>query len=382
MVQIGRLAGLSALLLASWLPALSPQVQAEILHYGFDEGKGLSTANKARGPIAGPASGKIVSTNKKQWRDPGRLGWALHSIDDYDYSKNVVKSWNYVETGWTQKLEGSFSVGFYFYKGLDYARLGAFYLFGGDDGFRCFTDGRAGTGLSVAGWGGNYLDLRQDLRGAAKNKWVHVALVVDDKKRIAIWYVDGVEKARERIFDKPVIKARKGFRIGSYDRPERSTPWHLDEFRLVAGVATPLDIKAWSLRSVSYGSACKGAQLGPVNASPPKLGTNKFALRVRAAPKALSLIGLGFSGTKLGAIPLPLALDKVFGDSWKGCSLQSSFDILIPNVLGQDGIGYKPIALPNDATLAGFTLYAQAIVLGKAASAQATTNGWIFSIVD
>ena len=381
MSQLGWLA-LPALIAVSASHASSPRAQAEILHYGFDEATGLTVKNKARGALAGPATGKIVSTNDRQRHDTGRLIKALHSLDKYDYKNNVVKSWNYVETGWTKKVEGSFSVGFFYRVGLSYGGLGAFYLFGGNDGFRCFTDGRIGSGLSVAGWGGGYLDLRQDMRREGTSKWVHVVLVVDDKTRTAVWYVDGEEKSRERIFTKPILKARTSFRIGAHDRLRSTSPWHLDEFRLVARALTPLEIKSWALLSTSFGSGCNAAQLGPHDASPPKLGTNKFALRVRSTPKAVSLIGVGFSRTKFGAIPLPFALDKAFGKAWKDCSLLASFDLMILNVLGDDGIGYKALALPNDQRLAGLTLYAQALVFGKATTARAASNGWLFSLVD
>ena len=354
----------------------SVRAQDDVLHYDF---RSASPTNYARGPKAGPAKGALVSTNAKPWQG-GKRDRALAGTDTWDYKKNIG-SHNYVDTGWKSALTGSFTVGWYLRQRLAPPRIGALYLWGGDRGFRAFIGGRAGSGVSVAGWGGReYLDLNKtSVQGIAFSRWVHVALVVDAKAKLASWYVDGKFVQSQPLFDAPRLAQRaQGFRIGGYVRTDRPSFWNLDEFRLTARALTEVEIRGWLRAGAEYGVGCN-ATLRPTGGGKPIIGTSNYTLELRGPAKAAAMLGIGFSPNFLaGVIPLPIDLG-VLTPKLKGCKWQTSMDAIVIGVTSAQGRVSFPWPLPKDPSLIGLVFYNQALVLGKASAA--SSNGWLFAVL-
>lgn len=360
--------------------------QQDVLWYSFEKKTGL-VDNRAAGPKRGPATAKIVSTNKGADRVEGfqkdaKNGggdYALASFDDWDKATRLAKNANYLDTGWTAGLSGSITLAFFVRYGVVTEPGGAQYVFGGDDGFRCFTEGRAKTGLSVAGWGGfGYVDLNWDLRAASVNNWVHVALVFDDAKRVARWYIDGKLVETVPIFGPIKIASRKqGFRIGAHDTLISPNVWHLDEFRLAEGALSEEEIAVWRYESGSRGDGCR-ATLRAATGARPIIGGPAYTLEARGQPSALAIVAFGLSSKKLGTIDLPLDLGDFIGDALDNCSWYTSSEILFTSAADATGLLKLPIPMPTDPGLSGFPLWAQALLTwdDKGKRRWQSTNAW------
>lgn len=356
----------------------------DVLWYSFESNTGTTVRNRA--PL-GPSSATIVSTNKngayfqgihadnKQQQD-----YALASFDDWDTATRTAKNYNYLDTGWTAAHTGSCTIAFFVRSKIATQPGGAQYLFGGDDGFRCFTEGRAKSGLSLAGWGGfGYLDLPMDLRILTWGKWVHVAIVLDDSARLAKFYVDGKEKASQVLFGPIAFGPRKnGLRIGAYDTLQSPSVYNVDDFRFTARALTESEIEAWRYQSGAFGAGCK-ATLDAVSGAKPILGGANYELEIRGQSKALAVLGLGLSSTKLGAIDLPLDLGPLIDKELDGCKWYTSSELMIPLPLDAAGYAKVPLPMPTDPNLSGLPLWFQALASwtdSNNTTKWQTTNGW------
>lgn len=124
---------------------------------------------------------------------------------------------------------------------------------------------------------------------------------------------------------------------------------------------------AWS---AGYGTACSGGGLTPtlavVAGSSPRIGTT-FTLQASglSASVVATLGAVGFGNTTWGGLPLPFDLSAI---GMTGCSLW--LDPALTAVLSQTATtATLPIVLPNDPSIIGRALFAQAFPLLVGANA-------------
>lgn len=363
----------------------------DILWYSFESQSG-DVPNRA---AAGPRSARIVSTNKGPDRVPGlyadaakQKDYALASFDEWDDKTLRAKNHNYLDTGWTEGLSGSFTLAFFVRYGVIAQGGGAQYVFGGDDGFRCFTEGRARQGLSIAGWGGiGYVDLAFDVRAASVNNWLHIAVVFDDKARKARWYIDARLVATVDLLGPIAIGTRKkGLRVGAHDTLQSPNVWHIDDFRLFKGVKTEEEIKIWRYESGKVGDGCGGGTITEARGARASLG-GTYDLNLFGAAESDVILGIGFSSTKFGTLDLPLDLGPIVDKQLDGCKWYISPDLLFPAKTNAGGLFPAKIPMPNDAHLAGSSFWVQAlfakirIVNQKPQTRWLSSNAWRVVVV-
>lgn len=356
----------SLLLLASAVCA-----QSDILFYSFDAGQGSTEFNKYAGSAVAPPFGTIVSTNKQAWA-PGLFTAALSGAEGSAF-------YNYVDSGWTGALQGSFSVAWFMKQRTPLPDSLAYYFFCGEGNFRAFTSGAAGTGLIVGGYGGTNLTLTKDIRTPAATRWVHVALVVDEAAMQATYYLDGIAEPPVALSAKVSVPARTlGFRVGMHTRLTTGSFWDLDDFRLVNRAAGGQEIAEWAAAAASFGTGC-GATLSIGGTGEAKVGNSGFGLALTSAPNAACLFSLGASAKLLlGLVPLPLDLGLLH-PGFKGCAWYSSMDLTAVQTVPGSGTAAIPLPIPNVPSLAGFRAYTQCLIF-PAASAYQSSNGFLFTV--
>jgi hypothetical protein len=101
------------------------------------------------------------------------------------------------------------------------------------------------------------------------------------------------------------------------------------------------------------------------------LGNRAYSLHT-AGPAGLGVVAVGTSRVRLGALALPFDLGAVVG-GLRGCLLHTSANLLmLPTATGA-----TPLPLPNDNSLEGAVVYAQALLSG---SAWTTSNALAISL--
>ena len=364
-------APLLALLALTLLPAAAA-AQSDILWYSFDLGAQTRVVNKYVASKIAPPFGTIVSTNKQAWAE-GIFTSALAGSDG-------PSAYNYVDSGWTGALQGSFTVAWFMKRRTTLPNTLAYYFFSGEGSFRAFTSGAAGTGLNVSGYGSStFLSLKADIRTPAQSRWVHVALVVDDPKGTATYYVDGVAQPPITMPAKVSVPARaNGFRVGAHTRLSTTTFWDMDEFRLVNRAAPAAEVRAWAGVSLAYGNGC-GATLAEGGSGGPSLGNAKFGLALTGASSGSFILSLGRSATNLAGLPMPFDLGPFFAPL-QGCAWQSSLNIALAGGLDAQGKAAIPLPIPQDSSALGFRLFNQCLVAAPGNIFQ-TSNGYLFTLV-
>lgn len=342
-------------LVIAGLPLLPAQ---DILYYKFESNGGSRVINYAGGSGLAPREGTIVSTNVTQWA-PGAFGSG--SLQGAEGPNNH----NYVDSGWTGPLMGSWSMAWFMKERTPLPNTLAYYLFSGIGSFRVFTSGAAGMGLRLGGWGGADLVLSTDIRTPAQTRWVHVAVVVDATALTATWYVDGVPQAPVPVTSGANLAAGSvGFLVGMHTRLTTGSFWDLDEFRLVNRAAVAPEVMSWANVDLAaegaFGSGC-GATL-VASGGQPQIGNALYMQQVGAPAGSAFSLGVGLNRLNLGGLPLPFNLGTVF-PGLGGCMWESSSNVFLNGVIGSGGTGMVPLPIPNNPTLVGAVLYDQATLL-------------------
>ena len=128
-----------------------------------------------------------------------------------------------------------------------------------------------------------------------------------------------------------------------------------------------------------FGSSCLGSNGYPRHAvvplkDGPMIGRG-VTVRMTNGPKSgLSLLNLGFSRKRMGALPLPLSLDGIGASK---CWLYTSMDMLVPAGTTQTGLASRTIPIPAENRLIGFYFYTQFIAFDRTANraGMTFTNG-------
>ena len=354
----------------------------DVLYYKFDARGGDKVINYARGSIKGPDEGTLQgnATARQRWAK-GLYGGALYGGETSRWNTRQ----NYVDTGWAGAFSGSFTVAWLMkLRGQQAGINDLSYLFSGVGSFRCFTNGLAGKGLMVRGWGGKDLQLKTDIQALAAKGWVHVALVVNDKAKVAVWYVNGKAQAPIKISKSPkVSKGKRSFLVGFHETLQTPFQYDVDEFRFSLKATPALELLAWASGSQAadspYGKAC-GGKLGALYPGQiPWTRTGRYGVRARFTRAGPVLFLLGSSRTSLFGFPglLPFDLGPFFS-GLKGCPLQTSMQFILATSAGSNGIVDFPLPIPGNSKYAGMTLYVQCLLLSS--GKQESTNGWAISI--
>lgn len=238
------------------------QAKTDLIYYPFLNVTGPTVRNLYAGtgnPV--PATGNFVSTNTNgPWVPAGRTGPCMRGKD-----VKSTSTYNYIDTGWKGGLTGSMTIAWFMKLRTDLGFLSnnlpnIGYFITGNGSFRMFTGGVANKGFILRAWGGQPADIYlgggaavphtgYDLHAAAKNAWVHVALVVDPTAGTAIYYVDGAPKQTTNItgsLNLPV-SAGNNFRVGAHTSLGTAFNYDVDEFRLLNRAATPAEIQSWAM---------------------------------------------------------------------------------------------------------------------------------------
>lgn len=187
----------------------------ELMYYRFDTGNTI--VNDASSPVGNnPAS---INGNLSVG-GTGLLGSSL-------LGTGASSSSNVIETGWNTDLSGSFTIGFWTSDVPSSTTL--YYIFGdsGADGFRCFTNGAAGSGNWLLR-GGNLPDLTA--YGAATTSPNYIHFVYDAAAGTYTSYVDGVQSESVTAPTSNTMSG-SGFTVGGYST-NSGLAGNLDEFRI------------------------------------------------------------------------------------------------------------------------------------------------------
>ncbi len=131
---------------------------------------------------------------------------------------------------------------------------------------------------------------------------------------------------------------------------------------LIDSVAPPVD----SGKSVNYGKSCpSGANRAHAISSNPGSGVPVSLKLFDGPPRSVAVAILGASRTSWGAVSLPLALD---GAGLTGCSIYTSFDILMPVGTFSNGGAQLSLRIPESPAFASMKLYAQWMLIDRRVS--------------
>ncbi len=168
---------ISLLLLIFCIGTLSAQEVPDILYYRFDQ-PGKKVINYATNKPTGTDTATIMGNISIG--DTGICGKAL-------VGSGNSASTDYLNTNWTTKLSGSWTIAFWCKKITSSSTL--FYIFGDPtaNSFRCFTNGVAGANNWILR--GAMSDVY--LNGGATSAPNHIAFVYNDSTKVVYAYLNG-----------------------------------------------------------------------------------------------------------------------------------------------------------------------------------------------
>lgn len=296
------------------------QTVTDLIYYPFLRGTGNTVQNLYRttgNPV--PSTGTFVTTNTGgAWEKNGVSGPCMRGKDTTSTS-----TYNYIDTGWKGGMTGSMTVAWFMKLRTDLGFLSnnlpnIGYFITGYGSFRMFTGGVANKGFVIRNWGGSPADIYlgggyviphkgYDLHAAAKNNWVHVALVIDTTAGEATYYVNGGPMQITKISGSVNLPTSTGvnFRVGAHSSLSTTFNYDIDEFRLLNRPASQSEIQAWAQALL---------RVDKTDLSMVKSDSQSFTLAAGTSHKARlywifgSLTGV-FPGVKLGPVTVPLQPD-------------------------------------------------------------------------
>ncbi|MBL7895926.1 MAG: T9SS type A sorting domain-containing protein [Bacteroidia bacterium] len=222
---------LSVLALALFTTTSNAQAPTpDLLHYKFD-GAGTSVTNYASAPPVGTTTGTIMGTQTQTGVIgcmPALVGTGLSSTNDY------------VNTGWTPNLTGSWSISFWSSNIQPSTTL--YYIFGdvNSSSFRCFTNGVAGANNWILR--GGFTDVL--ITGAATTASNMVTFVYDQTAGNITGYVNGAPTVTVAQTAAP-LNGTGPFKVGGYSSSTGLSPLGLmGDFRIYSSALTPAQVLA------------------------------------------------------------------------------------------------------------------------------------------
>jgi hypothetical protein len=199
------------------------------------------------------------------------------------------------------------------------------------------------------------------------NEWHHLALVIDDLRGVADWYVDGLLDSTA-LFVAGTFSYRGTSNLSvaaSAGAAPLTQHFDLDDLRWVSSALSFADIAGsmWGEYSAASplenGCTINGvmAQLS-ASARPRTSSTIDLELQ-QAEPLALAVIAIGLTAHQGGLFPLPLP-----GILEPSCTIGLFPELTLVAPTGAQGTAALPIAIPNEPLLWNVHAYAQALILG------------------
>lgn len=336
-------------------PRLLPQ---DLLHFKFDD-RAATAINYAAGSPA-PAEGAIVTNlaagPKGVWKQ-GVWGGALAGGDQ----TQAPQAYSYIDTGWNHgTITGSLSYAFWLRMSPQAPTPSLSYLFGNGTNFRIFTGG--GGFFLTSGWGGSNVNTVANIQTLAKQKWIHLALVIDAAALRATYYIDGVPESPLTITGGANF-AGTAFYVGKYSGLTNASIFDMDEFILANRAFSPAEIAVLSRSPKAadgrYGSGGCGGLLLSSSGGAPAPGNSQYTLELNSPGTVLYSLGFGASRSALGALPLPFHLGLIFPQS-AGCHLECDPTLFSVSGAKPAGLWKIPFPIPPLPAIAGLTLFAQA----------------------
>ncbi len=181
---------------------VSAQEVPDILYYRFDKSSN-KVINYATNKPTGTDTATLMGT--LTIGDTGLCGKAL-------VGSGISASTDYLNTNWTTKLTGSWTIAFWCKKFSSSSTL--FYIFGDPsaNSFRCFTNGVAGANNWILR--GPITDV--SVNGGATYAPNHIAFVYNDTTKVIYAYLNGVLVNSVNQTNTPVINGTGPFKVMGY----------------------------------------------------------------------------------------------------------------------------------------------------------------------
>jgi Concanavalin A-like lectin/glucanases superfamily len=308
------------------------------MYYKFDRPIGDVALNFVNKFAGAPPMGKLISTGKA----PLVSGWKGSALQGGDAKKH-----NSCDSGWKGGVGENFTIAWYVKQrsalGTSVSRF--FEIAGG---LRCFTNGAAGKGVRVTGWGSGVpaLQFNVDMRKPAATKWVHLALVFYGSAKKVRLFVNGAPGPTLTISKTPMIpRTAATLIIGG----QASAPnfYDIDEFRFAPFAAPNALVARWA-RAPRPATATYGTPSGclmQTRNGPPAVGNGAFKLSILGPPKSKFAMVFGSP-----IQPWPFA-----GGTW---NIQFPA-VLNLGTLGSTGRLELNLGIPNNSALRGVVVNAQ-----------------------
>ncbi len=319
---------------------------ANSLYYKFERPLGDIALNYVTRFAGAPMHGDLLASSTTLPLVSGQFGLALRGGDATEHFR--------CDTRWRGGVRGNMTFS-WFMRQRNAPKTTQSHFFGVSGGVQCFTNGQAGSGLRITGWGNNVapIHLNHDLQKDATSAWIHVAVVLDDDADVARWYLNGVAKPTVPMTGVPDLPLlANGLLIGGSSGAANF--YDIDEFRFAPFKVPASHIRIQATQPTpgvgSYGdpSGCLLTSKGGT----PRLGNNKFEVWVLGSPDS------------------KLAL--VLGGTVKPWSLANgSWNVDVPAlavVFGSNSNSVRfrqQLPIPNNIALRGVTVQAQAYMSTK-----------------
>jgi hypothetical protein len=334
----------------------------------FDEPRGNRLANTCANASM-PTEVTLPSSTWQLDPGPGREYWKTSEDGFGALGVAPMAGDHCITTGWAMNVPGSMTVAWW-QRSTGHSTMQADAWGGtGASSPRCFTGGAAGDTLvySVAALGD--FSALVDVRTSAQ--WTHVALVIDDQRGFARWYIDGVQTNVMGFLPGAHLAMNTGFHIAWHTDPMTaySAFFALDDF--------VMDLRAYSAAEIAvlmmgeqashstFDAGCPGSVGVPVigGSTSPILGST-FVVTLSQMP-ANSLCAL-FFGLFTDTSPIPLDLGFLGAT---GCLLSVSPDLSFLSFSGPSGSTSFAFSIPNAPLLLHSHFYFQGFVRDPPANA-------------
>ncbi len=299
---------LSVLALAFFTTTSKAQVPTpDLLHYKFD-GTGATVTNYATSPPPSATVGTIVGAQTQTGVIgcmPALVGTGANSGTDY------------VNTGWTPSLTGSWSISFWTSNIQPSATL--WYIFGeSGTSFRCFTNGVAGPNNWILR-GTGITDVL--INNAATTTSNMVTYVYDQTAGNIVGYKDGVATVTVAQTGSITLNGTTPFKVGAYSSSTGLSPLGLmGDFRIYTSALTPAQVLALynatnpvtpTLSVLGTNTICAGnsAVLTGSGAVTYTWSTGSNSVSITASPSVTTTYTLNGANTSCTATPVTFTVN-------------------------------------------------------------------------
>lgn len=299
---------LSVLALAFTTTTINAQVPTpDLLHYKFD-GTGATVTNYATSPPPSATVGTIVGAQTQT----GVIGCMPALV-----GTGASSGTDYVNTGWTPSLTGSWSISFWTSNIQPSSTL--WYIFGeSGTSFRCFTNGVAGPNNWILR-GTGITDVL--ISNAATTTSNMVTYVYDQTAGNIVGYKDGVATVTVVQAGSITLNGTTPFKVGAYASSTGLSPLGLmGDFRIYTSALTPAQVLALynatnpvtpTLSVIGSNSICAGnsAVLTASGAVTYTWSTGSNSVSISTSPSVTTTYTLMGANTSCSATPVTFTVN-------------------------------------------------------------------------